>query len=68
MTFEATPNAVVLIDGKTAGFTPLRNFKLPTGKHELQLRKPYTRELRLTRNVWIGENKRVKITSTEKKK
>jgi hypothetical protein len=68
VTFEAEPNAVVVIDGKVAGYTPIRNLKLPVGKHELQLRRPYTRVLRMKRIVWVGENKRVKITSREKKK
>jgi serine/threonine-protein kinase len=68
ISFEATPNAIVVIDGKVAGYTPLRDFKVSVGKHEIQLRKPYSRVLRLKRTVWVGENKRIRITSTEKTK
>lgn len=68
LSFEAVPPAIVVIDGKVAGYTPLRDFKVSPGKHEIQLRKPYSRVLRLKRTVWVGENKKLKITSTEKTK
>jgi serine/threonine protein kinase len=61
LTIEAKPNAVVVIDGKVAGFTPLKNVKLAPGKHTIELRKPKTRVLTAKRSVVIREGRRHRL-------
>ena len=63
VTSPAKTNAVVLIERSRA--TPIQ-LQAADRQARHQLRKPYTRASASKRSVWIGENKRVKITSSEK--
>jgi hypothetical protein len=66
LAIDATPNAVVVIDGKTVGFTPLKHLRLPTGRHEVQLRRPWTRAIRWSKIVTVSEHRQHRITLKER--
>jgi eukaryotic-like serine/threonine-protein kinase len=61
LAIDADPNAVVVIDGRTVGLTPLPRLKVPVGRHDVQLRRPYTRALRWRKTVTIFEGKKHRI-------
>jgi hypothetical protein len=51
---NAVPWAEVLLDGKTIGETPIANYAVPIGPHELVLRNPRFAEQRRTVVVTLG--------------
>jgi serine/threonine protein kinase len=62
LTIGASPYALVRIDGKEIGATPIWNRKLPAGRHEVQLVAPDTGEVRLTKIVKLEEGQQERIT------
>lgn len=62
VTIGAKPYALVRIDGKEIGATPIMRRKLPTGRHEIQLVRPDTGEVRLRKVVQLGEGQHERIT------
>ncbi len=62
LTVGAQPYALVRINGKQVGTTPLLNFKLPVGQHEVQLVSPDSGEVRLSKQVQIVEGGRERVT------
>jgi hypothetical protein len=59
MSVNATPWAEVTIDGKGVGETPIANYLLPIGTHEVVFRHPELGERRQTVVVKVGEYVRV---------
>src|SRR5262249_25923130 len=62
LAIEANPDAVVAIDGRIVGYTPLLHVKLPVGRHDVALMKPYTRVLRWRKTVTVYESKKHRIS------
>jgi serine/threonine-protein kinase len=62
LTIGATPYALVRIDGKEIGVTPIMKRKLPTGRHSIQLVRPDTGEVRLEKVVSLDEGQHERIT------
>lgn len=59
LSVNARPWAEVLIDGKSIGETPIGNYALPIGSHELVLRHPQLGERRQTVVIAVGRTARV---------
>jgi hypothetical protein len=59
MSVNATPWAEVTIDGKGVGETPIANYVLPVGAHEIVFRHPEMGERRQSVVVKVGEYVRV---------
>lgn len=55
VTVAANPYAIVRIDGKQVGTTPIFRRKLPVGSHEITLVNPATGKVRTSRKVSITE-------------
>jgi serine/threonine-protein kinase len=62
VTIGASPYALVRIDGKEIGATPIWDRKLPVGRHEIQLVAPDTGEVRLRKIVKLEEGQHARIT------
>jgi eukaryotic-like serine/threonine-protein kinase len=62
LTVGASPYALVRIDGKEIGATPIWSRKLPVGRHEIQLVAPDSGEVRLTKILKIEEGQLERIT------
>ncbi len=63
LTIGASPYALVRIDGKEIGATPIWNRKLPAGRHEVQLVRPDTGEVRLTKILKLDEGQHERVTA-----
>jgi hypothetical protein len=61
ITVGATPYALVRIDGKQVGITPVNRHRLPVGPHEIVLVRPDTGEVRHRERVTIEEGKTRKL-------
>ncbi len=59
LSVNARPWAEVLIDGKSIGETPIGNYALPIGSHELVLRHPQLGERRQIVVIAVGRTARV---------
>jgi serine/threonine-protein kinase len=59
VSLNATPWAEVIIDGRDIGQTPIANFSLPAGKHEIVFRHPQLGERRQTITIQPGALVRV---------
>ncbi len=64
LNINAQPWALVSIDGKDAGETPLANVSVPVGKHEILFRHPQLGERKETVNVKSGLLTRLSVTIT----
>jgi hypothetical protein len=62
LSINAVPWAEVLIDGAAAGQTPIANFSLPIGKHEIVFRHPQLGEKKQT--VIVRADAPTKVTQT----
>jgi eukaryotic-like serine/threonine-protein kinase len=61
ITVGADPYAMVDIDGKQIGITPILRHKIPVGEHEVLLLSPDTGQIRLRRKVTIRENEHQEV-------
>ncbi len=61
LTVAADPFALVRIDGKEVGSTPIFGRKLPVGKHRIVLTDPETGRIRLRRTIDIKADKTEKV-------
>jgi hypothetical protein len=61
LNINAQPWATVWVDGSTIGETPIGNFALPIGSHEVVLRHPELGERRQTVVVGVGPPTRVGV-------
>ena len=64
LTVGAQPYAIVRLDGKQIGVTPIMRRKVLVGRHELELVHPDTHERRLLRTVEIDEGEHERVTAT----
>ncbi len=62
VTVGAKPYARVRIDGQEIGVTPIMRKRLPTGPHVIQLVRPDTGEVRLTKKVNLTTGQHARIT------
>ena len=62
ISINAVPWADVLIDGNSAGQTPLANLSIPIGNHEIVFRHPDFSEQRQTAAVNVEGLTRVSVT------
>ncbi len=61
LTVAAEPYALVRIDGKEIGATPILRRRIATGSHEVVLVNPDSGTVRLTRTIQVDEGKLVRI-------
>lgn len=59
LSVNAQPWAEVILDGKSLGETPIGNYALPIGSHDLVLRHPELGEQRRTVVIGVGRTARV---------
>jgi hypothetical protein len=64
--FNAIPYAEVWIDGERAGETPLGNFMLPLGNHQIELRHPQLGTKRQTLSVSLNGPNRVAVNMRDR--
>lgn len=62
LTVGATPYALVRVDGKEVGVTPIYRLRLDVGAHLLQLIRPDTGEVRTERQVLIRKDALARVT------
>lgn len=63
LTVGARPYALVRLDGRDLGATPLVGVELPAGRYRLQLLSPDTGELRYDRDVLIQAGREARVTA-----
>ena len=61
LSVNAQPWAEVILDGKSLGETPIGNYTLPIGSHELVLKHPQLGERKQTVVVGVGRTARVGV-------
>jgi hypothetical protein len=61
LSINAQPWAEVILDGKSLGETPIGNYALPIGTHELVLRHPQLGERRETVVIGVGRTARIGV-------
>jgi hypothetical protein len=66
ISINALPWAEVWVDGQPAGETPIGNFSVTIGRHELIFRHPELGEQR--RSVTVGVNNPVRVSVDLRKK
>ena len=62
VTIAATPYALVRIDGKEIGATPIIRRKIPAGKHTVILVSPDTGQVRLRKIIQVPANGTIRVT------
>jgi hypothetical protein len=60
LSIDSVPWAIVEIEGKTLGPTPLAHVRLPAGRHPISLRNPETRQSR-TVSITIKADQRTAV-------
>ncbi len=64
--FNATPWAEVFVDGERAGETPIGNYMLPLGDHQIELRHPQLGTRRQTLSVSLNGPNRVAVNMRDR--
>jgi serine/threonine-protein kinase len=62
LTVGAEPYAVVLLDGRDLGATPLVRLEIPAGRHEIRFLRPDTHELLGKRTIDVAPGQHERIT------
>jgi eukaryotic-like serine/threonine-protein kinase len=57
LSLDSDPYAVVIVDGKDLGFTPIIRHRLPAGPHDLELLDPVSRGVITNRRIEVQEHK-----------
>jgi hypothetical protein len=63
LTVGADPYALVRLDGRQIGVTPILRMKLPTGTHKVELVQPDNGEVRLNTSVSVAEGQERRVTT-----
>ena len=63
LTVGADPYALVRIDGRQVGTTPIVRRRVPVGEHEILLLSPDTGDVRLRRTVRIEEGEHEQVVA-----
>jgi serine/threonine-protein kinase len=63
LTVGADPYALVRLDGRQVGVTPILRLKIPTGAHKVELVQPDNGEVRLATSVSIAEGQERRVTT-----
>ena len=67
LSVDATPYAIVIIDGVNIGVTPIVRHQLNTGPHQIKLLEPKRHQVRFEKEVVIREERLERVTARKAK-